>query len=589
MAVIGLSQGTDTGATGVPEPPLLWLIGAAGVAAATVSLVLPFTSDHVTDPGIRGALNAWIVLGYVFAGLVAWARRPRSRLGPLMIAAGFGMFLSSLQSANGALPFTIGVLFDLAAAVLFLHVFLAFPDGRLHGPLERAVVEAGYFTAFGLQVVGMVMGNFGPDNLLAVFDDADAATTLLHAQLLILSALMLAGIAVLVVRRRRNPARRISALLVDSFMLALALIAFLFTSAVFGLSNGQPVFETLQRLMLFAIGLAPIAFLVGLLDARLARSAVGDLFVALRENPTPAGLRSALARALRDPSLTLAFWLPEFESWADADGHPVELPDGTSHRAATLVERDGQPVAALIHAASLRDDPGLLDAVSAAAAIALENERLNVELRARLEELRGSRARLVEAGDSERRRLERNLHDGAQQRLVGIALQLRLLQNRVSDDPAAAELASAVGEELARSLSELRELARGLHPAVLEHGLGPALRALATRSQVPTSVHYEIPGRLPEQIELAAYFVVAEALTNVAKYADAHEATVRAWRHDGTAVIEVADDGVGGADDSLGSGLRGLADRVEALDGSMRVVSPRGGGTTVTAELPCGS
>ena len=195
----------------------------------------------------------------------------------------------------------------------------------------------------------------------------------------------------------------------------------------------------------------------------------------------------------------------------------------------------------------------------------------------------------MEAGDSERRRRERNLHDGAQQRLVGIALQLRLLQNRVSGDPDASELASAVGEELARSLDELRELARGLHPAVLEHGLGPALQALATRSRVPTVVRYEIPERLPEQIELAAYFVVAEALTNVAKYADAEEAVVRAWRVDGTAVIEVADDGVGGADDSLGSGLRGLADRVEALDGSIRVVSPRGRGTTVTAELPCGS
>ena len=226
--------------------------------------------------------------------------------------------------------------------------------------------------------------------------------------------------------------------------------------------------------------------------------------------------------------------------------------------------------------------------MTAAAAIALENARLSVELRARLEELRGSRARIVEAGDAERRRLERNLHDGAQQRMVAVALQLRLLENRVRDDPAAAEMASAAGEELKRSLNELRELARGLHPAVLEHGLGAALDALATRSEVPTIVRCDVPGRLPEPVELAAYFVVAEALTNVAKYAQASEASVRAWRDGELAVVEVSDDGVGGADDSRGSGLRGLADRVEALDGRLRVVSPAGAGTVVTAELPCG-
>jgi signal transduction histidine kinase len=533
---------------------------------------------------------AWITLSYVFAGLVAWWRRPHNHLGPLMIGAGFGVFLSSLTAANQPIPFTIGVAFDLGAAVLFLHVCLAFPSGRL-GPWERALVGIGYFTAIGLQLVGMALGGFGPDNLLAIFAEPDAAYSLLRVQLLVLSALMLAGIGFLVARRRRSdaPLRRSLAWLADSFALALLMLAFLYTSAALGLVSGQAAFETIRRLTLFAVGLAPIVFLIGLLDDRLARSAVGDLFVELRGNPTPAELRAALARALRDPSLALAYWLPEFGSWADVDGRPVDLPDGSGGRAATLVaDRDGLPVAALIHDASLLDDRGLLDAVSAAAGIALENARLSVELLARLEELRGSRARIVEAGDSERRRLERNLHDGAQQRLVAIALQLRLLENRVRDDPGAAEMASAAGEELKRSLDELRELARGLHPAVLEHGLGAALDALAARSKIPTTVRCDVPGRLPEPVELAAYFVVAEALTNVAKYAHAREATIRAWRDGEMAVVEVSDDGVGGADDSKGSGLRGLADRVEALDGRLRVVSPAGAGTIVTAELPCG-
>jgi signal transduction histidine kinase len=590
MAVVGIAQGTDTGA-GVPARPLMLLIAVVGVLAAATSVGLALASDHQTDPAIQGALMAWITLSYVFAGLVAWWRRPHNHLGPLMIAAGFGVFLSSLTASNHALPFTIGVAFDLGAAVLFLHVCLAFPSGRLEGPWERAVVGIGYFTAIGLQLVGMALGGFGPDNLLEVFAEPDPAYTLLRGQLLVLSALMLAGIGFLVARRRRSdaPLRRSLAWLADSFALALLMLAFLYTSAALGLVSGQATFETIRRLTLFAVGLAPIVFLIGLLDDRLARSAVGDLFVELRGNPTPAELRAALARALRDPSLTLAYWLPEFESWADVDGRQVELPDGTAGRAATLVaDRDGLPVAALVHDASLLDDRGLLDAVAAAAAIALENARLSVELLARLDELRGSRARIVEAGDSERRRLERNLHDGAQQRLVGLALQLRLLENRVRGDPAAAELASAAGEELKRSLDELRELARGLHPAVLEHGLGAALDALAARSKIPTTVRCDVPGRLPEPVELAAYFVVAEALTNIAKYAQAREANVRAWRDGEIAVVEVSDDGVGGADDSRGSGLRGLADRVEALDGRLRVVSPAGAGTVVTAELPCG-
>ena len=255
-----------------------------------------------------------------------------------------------------------------------------------------------------------------------------------------------------------------------------------------------------------------------------------------------------------------------------------------------MLESDGEYVAALIHDPSLEDDPELLDAVAAAAVFALENARLNVELRARLDELQGSRARIVEAGDAERRRLERNLHDGAQQRLVAVALQLRMLQNRIRRDPAEAEqLATEASSELAQSLDELRELARGLHPAVLDQGLNAALHALATRSPVPTTVTYQAPDGVPQPIELAAYFVASEALTNVAKYAGATAATVRVSGDGRTIAIEIADDGVGGADDGLGSGLRGLADRVEALHGTLRVASAAGAGTTVTAEMPCAS
>jgi signal transduction histidine kinase len=244
-------------------------------------------------------------------------------------------------------------------------------------------------------------------------------------------------------------------------------------------------------------------------------------------------------------------------------------------------------VAALVYDAALDDDPELVDAVCAAAAIALENEALHAESRASLAELRASRERLVAAGDSERRRLERNLHDGAQQRLVALSLQLRLAQGQIRGDPAAAEqMVTAASDELAQSLAELRELARGIHPAVLSYGLAAAVESLAGRSPVPTAVSVELPGRLPEAVELAAYFVASEALTNVAKYAQATKASVRIVRADDVAIVEIADDGVGGADETSGSGLRGLADRVEALGGHLYVTSPPGEGTVVTAELP---
>jgi signal transduction histidine kinase len=215
--------------------------------------------------------------------------------------------------------------------------------------------------------------------------------------------------------------------------------------------------------------------------------------------------------------------------------------------------------------------------------------RLDAELRARLEELRASRARLVEAGDTERRRLERNLHDGAQARLVGVLMLLGQARSQVAADSEAAELLDRGLGELKTSLAELRELARGIHPAVLtERGLGPALQALASRAPVPVTLEADGDELLPGRVKVAAYFVVSEALANVAKYSRATEATVAVRRSGGRVTVEVADDGVGGADAARGSGLRGLADRVAALDGAMVVESPAGHGTRLQVEIPCG-
>ena len=330
----------------------------------------------------------------------------------------------------------------------------------------------------------------------------------------------------------------------------------------------------------------PIAFLVGLLRTRLQRSGVADLVVELRSLSRPDDVRDAIARALGDPSLELAFWLPADERYVDPRGSPLDVTTREG-RAVTVLEHDGRRVAALVHDPALLDEPELLEAVGAAASLTLENARLQAELSAQLAEVRASRARIVEAGDAERRRLERDLHDGAQQRLLGIRLALQLARGRIADgDGSVDELLTEADAEVGGALEELRALARGIHPAILtDEGLAPAIAALARRAPVPIELTVS-PERLPEPVEATAYFVASEALANVAKHARASRATIALARTNGRVAIEVTDDGVGGAD-AEGTGLRGLRDRVEALDGHLEVETQAGRGTRVTAVIPC--
>jgi signal transduction histidine kinase len=284
----------------------------------------------------------------------------------------------------------------------------------------------------------------------------------------------------------------------------------------------------------------------------------------------------------------LLYWLPPFGTWADQNGRAVSLPDDPD-RVTVIDDDSGAPMAALVHDPALRDEEALLDAVTAAAAIALQTGRLQAQLRANVEELRGSRARVLEAGQRERRRLERDLHDGAQQRLVALSLNLGVLQHRLDGDAEAGALLAEARSEIAVSLAELRDLAQGLHPAVVSnHGLAVAVESLVARAPVPVRLLVDLDGRVGEQVEVAAYYVVCESLANIGKHARATSASVTVARRDGKIVVEVVDDGIGGADTERGTGLRGLADRVEALGGRLRVWTPRGSGTRVQAELPCG-
>jgi len=352
---------------------------------------------------------------------------------------------------------------------------------------------------------------------------------------------------------------------------------------------GHPLGVIPTVLLDLAFAGVAIGFLVGLLRARLARSAVAELVVALGRATAPGDLRNALARALRDPSLALAYWLPDGGRYVDADGRAFQLPAESEPRVVSLVEREDRRIAALVHDPALDEERELVQSVCAAAALALENERLQAELRARLEDLRTSRARIVEAADEERQRIERNLHDGTQQRLVSISMALGLAQAKLASDPAAASAVFGEARQgLSAALEELRELSHGIHPAVLtDRGLAAALGELALRSTIPVELDLAEIGRLGGQVEAAAYYVASEALANVAKYAHATSARVRLGTVDGKLVLEVADDGIGGADAGRGSGLRGLSDRVEALGGRLWLSSPPGQGTIVRAEVPC--
>jgi signal transduction histidine kinase len=302
-------------------------------------------------------------------------------------------------------------------------------------------------------------------------------------------------------------------------------------------------------------------------------------------------VRDALARTLGDASLEVALWLPERSLYVDGTGQPLELPTPDSGRAVTVLGPAEARVAALVHDPALLERRALLEAAGAAARLALENERLQAALRGQLEEVRASRARIVQAGDDERRRLERNLHDGAQQRLLGLGLALQLARAQLgSTADGAAMLLSEAEDELRAALDELRELARGIHPAILiDQGFAAAVRSLAERSPVPVTIAGVPEKRFGDAVEVAAYFLVSESLANVAKYAHASTVRISITRRNGHAVVDIEDNGAGGADPTRGSGLRGLSDRVEALGGVIDVESPTGEGTRIHAEIPCES
>jgi signal transduction histidine kinase len=573
--------------------PIVIGIGAvAAVCAALGAAAIERGQLRADSPALAGFT---IVAGvsFIAAGLIASALRRERWTGALMVSAGFVLFAGTLVQANRSLPFTVGLAVSGVPAAVLAHLVLAFPHGRLRSGWERLIVGGAYLNAIVVQVVMLMFmgieqvgGCPCPHNLLFVRNDMTVHMRLMSIERNVGLAVAAAVALVLVLRWRlaSPPLRRALYPILVSGGVAIALLAATLVASSLPYAGAPIKLQSAERL---AFGVVPIAYLVGLLRARMGRVGVSDLIVELGRGLEPGRLRDAIARSLRDPSLELGFWIRDPDEYVDVDGNPISVVPAAG-RAVTILERHGRKVAALVHDTALSENPAMLDAVSSAAGLALENERLLAELRAQLDEVKDSRARIVDASVSERRRLERNLHDGAQQRLVTLSLHLRMAQETLHDDPLAAEaMLEGVGDDLKHALDELRELARGLHPAVLtDRGLAPALQSLANRSPFPVAIAGVPTLRLPEPIESALYYVVAESLTNSAKHSEATEGRVELSTTRETVVVEIRDNGKGGAQMNAGSGIRGLADRVEALGGRLDLQSPPRAGTAVRAELP---
>ena len=557
----------------------LWVTAAAGTAG---SLALFVVQRNLPVDPVQVVLR---LVGASFAacGLVAWRRRPDNRSGLLMTLAGFAVFLAPvLGLLDDPVARTLALwLSDLWLLFFVPLVLTLLAGGRLRTWADRVITGAVLVLVAVLAPLHLV---FTPNpleaSLFLLAPDAGVAAAVDVLRRITFVAIPVATAAVLAVRWRRASAPGRRALL-PGIAGALCLLVFA-ALLVQTLATGETS-RPLLWLGACSLVTVPLAFLAGLLRSRLARGGLADLFRGL-STMRPAQLQRALAEALGDPGFRIAYPAPD--GYVDGDGLAVTVPPEAG-RSVTYVEQDGERVAALIYDPLLDDDPELIDVVAGAASVALENRRLHAEAEARLAEVRASRLRVIAAADAERRRIERNLHDGAQQRLVTLALQLSLIRRRIRQDPEdAAQLVASAGDELAASLQELRELARGIHPAALDDGVESALEALAMRAALPTSVSCRLAEPVPEPVGFATYFVASEALANTAKYAGATSATVRVVAEHGHTVVEIADDGIGGADGRHGSGLHGLADRVDALGGSLHVVSPPGGGTVVTADIP---
>ena len=560
-------------------------VAAAGFKAA-VTLV-----PSVPPPLNWTVATSAVTFAFLAAGIAASERWPGTRLGLLFSIVGYTFLLPQAIYLPGAFAFTLGIITTYTYNAALAHLGLAWPTGRLRSRFDRALVIANYCWNTGSTVVG----NFFWNPRLTGCQDCPANLVLVHGSNTVLRvynewvvapSLTVSLLVLIQIIRHWRVARGWSRRAMTPVLWVAVLLISLSTAQNLRANLGLPIpaLDVIGPVLLLA---GPAVFVISTLFAKTARGAIGAAIISLEPGAPPGRLRDTLAAALGDSTLQLAFQVPGDTGFADTNGAAVDPAAPGLDRVVTPLP--GQDSAILIHDAALEHEPALIRLTAAAAGLALEHSRLQAEVAVQLEQVRASRARIVEVGDSERRRLERDLHDGAQQRLVTLSLALAMARDRAAAaDPALAALIESAAKEAKEALVELRELARGIHPAVLtETGLRGAVQALVERLPVTTQVTAVPSGRFAAPAEAAAYFVIAEALTNVVKHARATCAQVAVSEAAGRLTVEVTDDGCGGVRLTGGTGLRGLTDRVAAAGGVLRVESPSGGGTRLVAEIPC--
>ncbi len=575
------------------------LVTAVYVVAVVAAAIYPLASPlrYAGSLTVEGQLMS-IVNGAAWLAvlLITMVRQPDGRLWKLIFVWSLASRIYAFSYVPNSYVWSVARPLEILSIAAYVHLAIAYPSGYLRSRFDRVVVAYVYVLLVGQALLAHPFWEVTvacvPDcvrNMFAVWPNEQIFRLISDGSMVFAVFTVVPLILTALWRHWRDasPAGRRALLpVVVAFPIEAALAAADALVRAVGFAPGIAFFDgpsgTALRLVVPMI--LPIGLLITFLRPRLNRGRMAGLVVELGRGVPLGGLRDVLARALGDPSLQLAFAAPSGSGYVDAAGQPIDLPVDDPTRTVTRLERGDDLLGVLVHDPLLEvEDPGLVEAVGNAARLALENERLAAEVRAQLEEVRASRVRIVEAADAERRRVERDLHDGAQQRLVALAMRLQVAKQST---PEASALLDQATTELETAIGEVRGLARGVHPTILtETGLAAAIDALAERTAIPVVVDV-VERRFDATVEATAYFVVAEALTNVVRYAKADGARVTVRETDDQLVVEVADDGWGGADPSAGSGLRGLDDRIAAIGGRLGVTSPVGGGTTVRAELP---
>ncbi len=583
------------------------MVAAATVAMCVVTGTLTVTASSSEHAWLEAAARVLTVAAPVGVGLFALHRPPFERFGRLLVIAGGVWFLTTLASADDPTIYSIGRVAGWIVEPLLIYLLLAFPTGRLAGRVDRALVGIVVLEVLLLYLPTALLVEQYPvpvpwtsciadcpgNAFMIVGTEPGAIEDVVRPLREVLTVALFSAVAIRLALRLRAASRLRRRALAPVLAVACFRVgAFAGALAARRIWPDSGLHEVSVWLLTLAVPLTALAFLAGL--ARwwlfIARSTQG-LATRLVGHPGPEELRSALAQAFDDPSLEIVYRLDG--RWGDADGHPVAPPAATAQRAVTEIFDGDEKVAAMVHDAALEHDAGFVDTATSYALMTIDNHRLSAQTSSLLRAVRESRARIQAAADDERRRIERDLHDGAQQRLVALRIKLELAAERTGaghgNGAEGAAVLRALGGDVEEALEEVRSLARGIYPAPLaDRGLVEGLRAAALRNPLATTILATGVERHRREIESAAYFCCLEALQNASKHA--HGATVvviRLWQNDALR-LEVRDDGAGFDVDAVtgGSGLTNMRDRMAAVNGTLAISSGAGRGTRVAATIP---